>query len=54
MGTAKEKGVNPFHYPEYLLEELPNMNNTKIEDLNQFLPRSPTLPEECRIPNKTK
>nr|WP_156958527.1 IS66 family transposase [Virgibacillus sp. SK37] len=52
--TAKENGLNPFHYLEYLFEKLPNMDYTNSEDLNQFLPWSPTIPEECRVPNKTK
>ncbi|MFD0957766.1 IS66 family transposase, partial [Virgibacillus alimentarius] len=49
--TAKENGLNPFHYLCYLFEELPNMDTTDKVKLNQLLPWSPTIPEECRVPN---
>uniref|UniRef100_UPI00240A8DF6 transposase domain-containing protein n=1 Tax=Gracilibacillus dipsosauri TaxID=178340 RepID=UPI00240A8DF6 len=52
--TAKENGLNPFQYLKYLFEELPNMNLTDKSNLDQFLPWSPTIPEKCRIPNKSK
>ncbi|MFD1852271.1 IS66 family transposase [Oceanobacillus bengalensis] len=50
--TAKENGLNPYHYLKYLFEELPNMDMTDKSNLNQFLPWSPTIPEKCRVPNK--
>jgi transposase len=52
--TAKENGLNPFHYLEYLFEELPNMDYMNKENLDQFLPWSSTIPEKCRVPNKVK
>lgn len=52
--TAKENGLNPFHYLCYLFEELPNMDTTDKVKLNQLQPWSPTIPEECRVPNKSK
>lgn len=52
--TAKENGLNPFNYLSYLFEELPNMDTTEVDKLDQLLPWSPTLPEECRVPNKSK
>ncbi|SER63258.1 Transposase [Gracilibacillus ureilyticus] len=52
--TAKENGLNPFHYLCYLFEKLPNMDTTDKVKLNQLLPWSPTIPEECRVPNKSK
>ena len=52
--TAKENGLNPFNYLSYLFEELPNMDTTDKNQLAQILPWSPTLPEECYIPNKSK
>lgn len=52
--TAKENGLNPFHYLKYLFEELPNMDIADKEKLDQFLPWSITIPEECRVPNKSK
>jgi len=47
--TAKENGLNPFRYLEYLFEKMPNINihdETVIDDL---LPWSDTLPSECRV-----
>jgi hypothetical protein len=44
--TAKENGLKPFEYLEYLFEALPNMAEGKIESL---LPWSETLPARCRI-----
>lgn len=52
--TAKENGLNPFQYLNYLFEELPNIDTTDKEQLAQFLPWSSTLPQECRVPNKSK
>nr|WP_235000510.1 IS66 family transposase [Virgibacillus dakarensis] len=52
--TAKENGLNPFNYLSYLFEELPNMDTTDANKLDQLLPWSQTLPEECRVPNKSK
>ncbi|ALX50527.1 IS66 family transposase [Lentibacillus amyloliquefaciens] len=52
--TAKENGLNPFNYLSYLFEELPNMDTTDKAQLAQLLPWSTTLPEECRVPNKSK
>ncbi|WP_148295067.1 transposase domain-containing protein, partial [Gracilibacillus boraciitolerans] len=50
----KENGLNPFHYLCYLFEELPNMDTTDKVKLDQLLPWSPTIPDECRVPNKSK
>ncbi|MFD1068181.1 transposase domain-containing protein, partial [Oceanobacillus locisalsi] len=52
--TAKENGLNPFKYLHYLFEELPNMDTSDKEKLAYLLPWSPTLPEECRVPNPSK
>lgn len=52
--TAKENGLNPFKYLNYLFEELPNMDTSNKAKLGQLLPWSPTIPEECRVPNKSK
>jgi len=48
--TAKENGLNPFHYIKYLLEVLPTAN---ISALESFLPWSHTLPDYCRVPAKS-
>uniref|UniRef100_UPI00384BAEB0 transposase domain-containing protein n=1 Tax=Oceanobacillus halotolerans TaxID=2663380 RepID=UPI00384BAEB0 len=54
METAKGNGLNPFNYLKYLFEQLPNMDTTNKDKLAQLLPWSSALPEECRIPNKSK
>ncbi|WP_245837402.1 IS66 family transposase [Virgibacillus phasianinus] len=52
--TAKENGLNPFNYLSYLFETLPNVDTTDKNNLVQLLPWSPTIPMECRVPNKSK
>jgi len=47
--TAKENGLKPYDYLEYLLEELPNADLT---DLERFMPWSGALPERCHTPKK--
>jgi transposase len=46
METAKENGLHPFRYMEFLLETLPG---AKSSDLESLLPWSGTLPERCRV-----
>ena len=43
--SAKENGLKPFEYLEYLFTELPNAS---ADDLDSFLPWSPTIPDRCR------
>jgi transposase len=43
--TAKENGLHPFRYLEFLLETLPGAKSSELESL---LPWSGTLPERCR------
>ena len=45
--TAKENGLRPFQYMQYLLETLPNSTTGNLEDL---LPWSDKLPVECYVP----
>lgn len=52
--TAKENGLNPFNYLSYLFEELPNIDTTDEVQLTRLLPWSASLPDECRVPNKSK
>lgn len=52
--TAKENGLNPFHYLSYLFEQLPNMDTTDKTKMAHLMPWSQAIPEECRIPNKSK
>lgn len=47
--TAKENGLNPFHYLTYLFERLPNLDPQDKEELDQLLPWSETLPPTCRM-----
>ena len=52
--TAKENQLNPLNYLTYLFEQLPLIDHNDVEAIDQLLPWSKTIPEECRIPNKTK
>ncbi len=52
--TAKENNLNPLYYLTYLFETLPNIDLDDPEKLDQLLPWSESLPEECHIPNQTK
>jgi len=45
--TAKENGLIPFEYVTYLLEKLPNMDMSKVEELDKLLPWSKDLPAHC-------
>jgi transposase len=54
METAKENGLNPFHYLTYLFEKVPNIDTKDASQLDQLLPWSTAIPEECRVPNKSK
>ena len=49
--TAKENGLHPCRYLEFLLETLPNSTTSGLEAL---LPWSEALPERCRAPKKTE
>lgn len=44
--TAKENGLHPFKYMEFLLETLPHINTSAIEML---LPWSESLPDYCFV-----
>ena len=46
--TAKENGLRPFQYMQYLLEVLPNSTTENLEDL---LPWSHNLPIDCYVPS---
>jgi len=47
--TAKENNLNPFQYLKFLLEKLPTINHSGLEEL---LPWSESLPDCCRVPVK--
>jgi transposase len=46
--TAKENGLNPFNYLQYLFERLPNLDLGDQDALDGLLPWSATLPPGCR------
>lgn len=52
--TAKENQLNPLNYLTYVFEQLPQIDLNDVEAIDQLLLWSKTIPEECRIPNKTK
>jgi len=47
--TAKENGLNPFRYLEYLFEKMPNVDIQDECVLDELLPWSETLPSVCRV-----
>ena len=47
--TAKENGLHPYRYLEYLLETL---SSNSAFDIQTLLPWSDTLPEGCRVQQK--
>ncbi len=48
--TAKENNLNPFQYLKHILEKLPGALSSDLEEL---LPWSESLPDVCRVPEKT-
>ena len=52
--TAKENGLNPFHYLSYLFEKLPNQDTLDGNALDKLLPWSDSLPISCRVKCKLK
>ena len=47
--TAKENGLNPFNYLQYLFERLPNLDLQDLNALDGLLPWSTDLPLSCRV-----
>ena len=46
--TAKANHLKPYEYFKYLLEEIPrHMEDTELGFLDDLLPWSDSLPEEC-------
>jgi transposase len=50
--TAKANGLNPYYYLRYLFEQLPNIDLTDENALDQLLPWSVTIPVSCIAFNK--
>ncbi len=48
--TAKENGLNPRAYLQYLLEELPNHDLTDLATWEALMPWSSQLPEHVKSP----
>lgn len=47
--TAKANNLKPYQYFKFLLTEIPKLQTTKdLEKLNEMLPWSETLPDECK------
>jgi hypothetical protein len=52
--SAKESGLNPFKYLEYVFQQLPNIDTSDPSALDALLPWSASLPDSCRVPVKLK
>jgi transposase len=50
--TAKENGLNPLNYLKYLLDTLPNIDVKDVAALDELMPWSTTLPENCKAKTK--
>lgn len=46
--TAKENGLDPYRYLEYLFEQLPNVQTDERATMDELLPWSDRLPEQIR------
>ena len=57
--TAKANNLKPYKYLEYLLKEFPkHMDDKNLEFLEDLLPWSAMIPDECKLSqraiNRTK
>jgi len=50
--TAKENGLNPLTYLQYLFEKMPNIDLQDEQAFDELLPWSTTLPKTCRTGSK--
>ena len=50
--TAKANMVDPFEYMKYIFEVFKDSDIGSL-DLNEFMPWSPSLPDQCRIESQT-
>jgi hypothetical protein len=48
--TAKENNLKPFDYLVYLFEHLPNVDTNNLMVVDNLLPWSNQLPDNCRMP----
>lgn len=49
--SAKENGLNPFNYLQYLFEKMPNVDIQDQNPIDDLLPWSSALPTGCRVKN---
>ena len=47
--TAKENGLKPFEYIQYLLQQLPNVDVKDHAVIDRLLPWSETIPTDCKL-----
>lgn len=50
--TAKENGLNPFFYLQFLFEELPQLDMSQELKIAHLMPWSKELPKVCYIQKK--
>ncbi|WP_185959502.1 IS66 family transposase [Planococcus salinarum] len=50
--TAKENGLNPFFYLQFLFEELPQLDMNGELEIDHLMPWSKNLPKDCYIQKK--
>lgn len=50
--TAKANGLSPYHYLVYLFEKLPNIDLKNLDQVDDLLPWSHTIPDSCKVPSK--
>jgi len=51
--TAKQNGLSPYHYLEYLFEQLPNIDCDDQGNLDSLLPWSSSIPDRCKVKTNT-
>ena len=51
--TAKENGLNPLVYLDYLFQQLPNIDVRDPKTLDLLLPWSDPVQVKCRVPSKS-
>ncbi|HEY8435936.1 MAG TPA: transposase domain-containing protein [Haloplasmataceae bacterium] len=49
MEIVKENHLKPYEYFKYLFDTLPKIDITDLEAVDQLLPWSKSIPEECRM-----
>ena len=50
--TAKANGLSPYHYLVYLFEKLPNIDLKNLDQVDNLLPWSESIPDSCKVPSK--